>query len=185
MNKKMPITIKAAIIGACISGIFIIGANLIRRIPSRDIQQSATNENSNQVATMGDNSPVNIYNSKKRISQTMVDSPNSVQIHTEDISGGIRANNLNMNVRPHFRQLTESVKLQLVSILNQNQEKEINITSVLGDQESFAFASSIKKFLQFEGYKVEGVNQSVFSKPIKGQIINPEGEKIKIIIGAR
>lgn len=118
-------------------------------------------------------------------SQTMINSPSSLQVQTKDISGGIHTQNLQINSPSQSRKLIHGSKEQLLNILNQNKEKSVEITAVMGNQEAFTFAVSIKEFLQSKGYNPKGVNQAIFSKPIKGQIINPEGEKIKIIIGTK
>ena len=73
MKKKIPVTIKAAIIGAIITGIFVL---IIKFIPdkktikaiNKDVTQTATGDNITQVATTGDNSPIIIDNRKEILS---------------------------------------------------------------------------------------------------------------------
>jgi hypothetical protein len=60
------------------------------------------------------------------------------------------------------------------------------ITAVMGDQEAFQFAEQIKEYLSSQGWKVDGVDQAVYSKPVVGQIIKPRSDgKVEIIIGGK
>jgi hypothetical protein len=89
-----------------------------------------------------------------------------------------------MNFGPHQRELTPPLQEQLKQIIKS--DASVGITAVLGDGEAYNFASQIKSYLDSEGYKVEGVDQAVYTKPISGQIIEPPKEgnnTYRIIIG--
>ena len=55
----------------------------------------------------------------------------------------------------------------------------------MGDGKAFQFANEIKQFLQMDGYNVSGVDQSVFSKPVIGQFINPKEDGFEVVIGTQ
>ena len=91
-------------------------------------------------------------------------------------------NTMNFGSQP--RELDINLKEQLDKLITVG--SMVNITSVLGDGEAYNFASQIKLYLEEKGYKVNGVNQSVFSGPVSGQIIEPpkDGDRtFKLIIG--
>jgi hypothetical protein len=55
----------------------------------------------------------------------------------------------------------------------------------MGDAESFQFANQINDFLKSQGFtKVDGVSQSVFTKPVVGQFMNRDSSGVKILIGS-
>ena len=90
-----------------------------------------------------------------------------------------------MNFGKQPRKLTAIVEEQLKKIITNG--AEVDVTSILGDNEAFNFASQIKDFLEKSGYTVKGVNQAVYTKPITGQIIEPpqtQSKIYKIIIGS-
>jgi hypothetical protein len=60
------------------------------------------------------------------------------------------------------------------------------VSSTWGDTEAFEFANAVTDFLKAQGYKrVDGGNQSMYNKPVVGQIIQRDSTGVKIIIGAR
>jgi hypothetical protein len=69
------------------------------------------------------------------------------------------------------RILETEVKNTLVSNLKAVQPLDVEITCVLGDTEGFALASQIKSMFEAAGWKVNGVNQAVFTAPIKHLIL--------------
>ncbi|MFA5934579.1 MAG: hypothetical protein WC827_01695 [Candidatus Paceibacterota bacterium] len=100
----------------------------------------------------------------------------------------INQNNINGNnnvyLGPQPRKLDSSLETQLKQLIPTG--SSVNVTSVLGDGEAYNFASQIKEYLDRNNYKVNGVNQAVYSQPINGQIIeNPkdDSDSFKIIIG--
>ena len=91
-------------------------------------------------------------------------------------------NTMNFGLQP--RELDTNLKEQLNKLITIG--SAVNVTSVLGDGEAYNFASQIKTYLEGKGYKVNGVNQAVFSGPVIGQIIEPPkgGDNIfRLIIG--
>lgn len=47
----------------------------------------------------------------------------------------------------------------------------VGVTCILGDTESFSLATQIKSIFEMAGWKVHGVNQSVFTSPVKHLIL--------------
>ncbi len=67
-----------------------------------------------------------------------------------------------------IRTLDAEFTNEIEKILPESKDKKISVSSVLGDQEAFQFATEIKEFLVLQGWKVSGVNQIVYSEPIIG-----------------
>jgi hypothetical protein len=104
---------------------------------------------------------------------------NNININTNFQTG-----DNNIHIGPQERHLNREVQNQLISLIPSG--KEIDLVCILGDGESYVFATEIKSFLESKGYKVDGVNQAVFSGPVKGQILEQPKEgsnTYKIIIG--
>lgn len=105
-----------------------------------------------------------------------------VNVTSNNQSGGITANQVNIGSIP--RNLDVNTERQLLSFLNSKNER-IDINSVMGDAESFQFANQINDFLKSQGFtKVDGVSQSVFTKPVVGQFMNRDSSGVKILIGS-
>lgn len=108
----------------------------------------------------------------------------SVSITSHNQQGGITAHTV--TIAPPARDLNspwgEPLKQQILTALPR--DKEINITSLLGDAESVELATQIHSFMQANGFKVpSGISQSVFSGPVKGLQFNPDTNTF--IVGAR
>ncbi|MDD4996487.1 MAG: hypothetical protein PHW15_03410 [Patescibacteria group bacterium] len=91
-----------------------------------------------------------------------------------------------MNFGSPARKLDKRLKEQLKQKIYSG--SSVNIASVLGDGEAFNFANEIKSYLSEQGYKIDGVDQVIYSEPVKGQIIYPpeEGDsKYRIVIGSK
>jgi len=98
--------------------------------------------------------------------------------------GGITAGEVNIGKTPRI--FNQQVALALQAHLPSEKDKTIVITAVMGDQEAFQFAEQIKEYLSSQGWKVDGVDQAVYSKPVVGQIIKPRSDgKVEIIIGGK
>ena len=143
--------------------------------------------NASQVITkpLVNNVKFNRLNGQKKINQNeKLNSNNStVNVTSNNQSGGITANQVNIGAIP--RNLDDKTQNQLLAILKKKDEP-IDISSVMGDAEAFKYANQINDFLKTHGYtKVEGVSQSVFSKPVIGQFIDKDSIGIKIVIGAK
>jgi len=116
----------------------------------------------------------------------MSENKKNINVTSYNQSGGITA--YNVNIGPQDRKLTSQLADQLLDHIKKNSIEKATVTSVMGDQEAFQFASAIKAFLTDQGIPVNGVNQAVYNKPIKGQIIEPvkdDSKSINIIIGGK
>jgi hypothetical protein len=107
----------------------------------------------------------------------------NINVTSNNQSGGITAGKVTVGRSP--RRLTPKLIAQIDQHLPSDMNKVIEITSVMGDQEAFQFAEKIKTHIESKGRKVNGVNQAIFNRPVKGQIIEPTENGIKIIIGGR
>ena len=92
------------------------------------------------------------------------DNERTINVTSYGQGGGITA--YNVNIGPQDRKLTPQLADQLISHIKDSSIEEITITAVLGDQEAFQFANIIKRFLEDNGYSVDGVNQAVYSQPV-------------------
>jgi hypothetical protein len=70
------------------------------------------------------------------------------------------------------RSIDPQMKQSLVANLKPISPLDVEITCVLGDTEGFALASQLKEVFQQAGWKVNGVNQSVFTTPIKRLVLS-------------
>lgn len=122
--------------------------------------------------------------------QIVIKAPNKDTIKSQVVNvtsnnqfGGITANQVNIGAVPRKIDLTLTNQLLVFA---QNKDESIDITSVMGDQEAYQFATEIKNFLLSQGYKkVDGVNQALFNQPVIGQFLNRENSGIKILIGSK
>ena len=105
-----------------------------------------------------------------------------VNVTSYNQSGGITAGEI--HVGEQARHITPEVASQLYQHLPK--DKKVSIAAVMGDQEAFRFANEVKDYLSSKGYTVDGVSQSIYSRPVVGQIINRNDDGgFDIIIGAR
>jgi len=111
------------------------------------------------------------------------DKKSIVNITSHNQSGGITAHTVNLG--PQDRVLSDNAASQLDTELSKHPGKKISVTSVLGDPEAFKFATQIMVYLKEQGYDVDGVNQAVYTAPVRGQHIRPTDDKVDIIIGAK
>lgn len=131
------------------------------------------------------NAKSNILKEQKKINkyEKLNNNNPTVSVISNNQSGGITANQVNIGAVP--RNLDDKTQNQLLGILKKKNEP-IDISSVMGDSEAFKYANQINDFLKSQGYtKVEGVSQSVFSKPVIGQFINKDSIGFKIVIGTK
>lgn len=78
------------------------------------------------------------------------------------------------------RLITAENKQKMISILSPDKGSYITVTSILGDNEGFQFATQVKDVLNSSGWKVNGVNQGVFTQPISGIVIFVKNERYPI-----
>ena len=69
------------------------------------------------------------------------------------------------------RSLDPRLKQSLLSRLKSLSPLKVEITCVLGDTEGFSLASQLKDVFEQAGWKVNGVNQAVFTVPIKHLVL--------------
>ena len=102
-----------------------------------------------------------------------------------NVIGGNVINTQNL-IKPPVRHLTEEIKVGLDNKLKLLNPKNIIITSVMGDQEAFQYASEIKQYLESKKWNVEGVTQAVYSQPVIGQFLNQNSDgNVEILIGGQ
>lgn len=107
--------------------------------------------------------------------------PQNINVTSNNQSGGITAHTVNVGPQP--RMVTPQVEQELMRVVAAY--KKITVTCVLGDGEAFQFASAITSCLKAKGRDVDGVNQAIYTTPIFGQQMKPEGETLNLIIGTR
>lgn len=86
-------------------------------------------------------------------------------------TGGITAGEINLGAIQ--RQVTPDFISGLENNLKMIKAKRIIITSVgLSMGENYIFANEIKSKLESDGWKVEGINQAIYSQPIIGVVLD-------------
>ncbi len=66
----------------------------------------------------------------------------------------------------------------LIAKLSERKGEVIEITCVLGDQESLAFATQLKSVFELANWTVEGINQAAYAKPNEGLFLVLNDESI-------
>lgn len=69
---------------------------------------------------------------------------------------------------PTQRVISQSAARQLAASLRSTKDYKLNITCIMGDNEGFALAEQIKGIFLEAGWNVAGVNQGLFSSPVRG-----------------
>lgn len=95
----------------------------------------------------------------------------------------------NNNFGPQSRNLDSpwGAPLKAQILKDMPRDKAITVMAVMGDAEGFQLAHQIHAFLKANDFKLaeDGISQGVFSKPIKGLVVEPAGEgKLIFIVGA-
>jgi len=101
----------------------------------------------------------------------------TINVTSYNQRGGITAGVLNLGAPS--RRLNDKLKVRLLEVLR-DKKKEVSITSALGDGEALIFATEIMEFLSGQDFQVRGVNRAVWSKPLRGQTIDPDTYEIRI-----
>ncbi|MCJ7565662.1 MAG: hypothetical protein MUP52_13880 [Candidatus Aminicenantes bacterium] len=131
-------------------------------------------------------------------------------IFTQNQMGGQVAHSIT-NVGPQPRQVSHGAANALVAELRRLSPETVDLSSILGDPEGYQLASVLKQVLELGGWKVDGVNQAVYTDLPKGVIIetpsvrpsleillnwcgaadlkpqgylNPNANRVRIIVGA-
>jgi hypothetical protein len=100
-------------------------------------------------------------------------------------SGGITAGQVNFGPVPRSLDANSSGQI-LLAIPDVNEK--IEVQCVMGDSESFQFATQVTDFLKKNGYKnVDGVTQAIYRSPVFGQSIMRDTVALKttIVIGSK
>ena len=69
------------------------------------------------------------------------------------------------------RVLAPEVQQSLIANLKTLPALSVEVTCVMGDTEGFAFATQIKEVFEKAGWTVNGVNQAVFTSPVKHLVL--------------
>jgi hypothetical protein len=99
-------------------------------------------------------------------------------------NGMMNCGTLNLGVPQ--RKLDDSMFMPLKQqILGLSRDKSYEVVAVMGDTEAFQFAGDIFAFMKTHDFKVTGVDQSVFNKPVTGLLLSekPNGT-VDLIVGS-
>jgi hypothetical protein len=102
-----------------------------------------------------------------------------VNITSYNQSGGITAQNVNLGIVP--RRLDDNGRSQIRSLIPKS--KKVVVSAALGDGEACQLAAEVFAFMKADGWDVEGVNQSIWMPPIRGQQINNQVDPWQMNIG--
>lgn len=130
-------------------------------------------------ATDADSKPMQNVRDQFPESKPMPDSNHNVTSYNQ--LGGITAHTVNIGAQP--RSITPDFERELTRITQGY--KKFTVTCVLGDGEAFQFANAVMASLKARGLNVEGVNQAVYTVPVLGQQMRPDGETLHLIIGTK
>jgi hypothetical protein len=108
---------------------------------------------------------------------------NSVNVTSINQSGGVTAHTVNMGPPPP-RQMHDELGAKLKQVVPAN--SKVAILSVMGDNEAFVYANSVKNWMVRNGYSyVDGVGQIALGEPRYGQAILQVADGFQLIIGSR
>lgn len=91
-------------------------------------------------------------------------------IFSQNQMGGQVAHSI-QNFGPQPRQLSQAAANALVAELRKLPAESIDLTCIMGDTEGYQLASGLKQVLELGGWHINGVNQAVFSGPLKGLLV--------------
>jgi hypothetical protein len=69
------------------------------------------------------------------------------------------------------RDISRDIEIKMINYLRAYKGSKISLTSIMGNQEAFAFAKHLKDILSSAGWIVDGVNQGIFTGPIFGTFL--------------
>lgn len=78
----------------------------------------------------------------------------------------------NMGYKQISRGISMYDKIEMIRILKIYRNSRVVLTTIMGDSEAFQFATQIKEVFETAGWKVDGINQAIYNKPITGVNIN-------------
>jgi len=113
------------------------------------------------------------------------ESEKPIHVESHNQSGGITA--YQVNIQPTDRQLSNATAKKIADYLKGIGSPTVQVNAIMGDGEAFRFAEQIKSFVGSEGFNVEGVNQALYTAPMKGITIDDSKKpyRITIVIGNR
>jgi len=91
-------------------------------------------------------------------------------IFNQNQLGGQVAHSI-QNFGPQPRQVSRAAANLLVSELRKQPTESIDLCCVMGDTEGYQLASILKQVLELAGWTINGVNQCVYSVPVRGVIV--------------
>ena len=83
----------------------------------------------------------------------------------------------NMGYKQVSRGISQLDKIEMVKTLKSFKNNKVILTTILGDSEAFQFTLEIKEVFEAAGWKVDGINQSVYNNPMIGVFIGVKSEK--------
>ena len=86
---------------------------------------------------------------------------------------------LEVELKTKPRIIPEDKLKSLRADLTKHKGVSIEITCVMGDQEAFTFSTQLKALFQSSGWTVDGVNQAMYTAPIKGMILTIKDDSAK------
>lgn len=111
-------------------------------------------------------------NYRQNVSQQPTSIPSSINQTMTNSPGGIQAGgNITINERPQARELTPEQRQSLIRILNKSPKGSIDVTAVMGDNESAAFADQLTKILESAGWTVVHSGLTTFVGHTVGLIV--------------
>jgi hypothetical protein len=75
------------------------------------------------------------------------------------------------NIGPQPRRVTVAAANMLIKSLKGLPAEELTVSAVFGDAEGFEFATVLKEILEQGGWKIDGVNQAVYSRPLRNVLV--------------
>lgn len=106
---------------------------------------------------------------------------NEIKIITELAAYTISRNNVRFD-QINYESLTRGIspidKINMINILKEFKGKGIRLVTILGNSEAFQFAHQIREIFEQAGWNVDGVDQAVFTEPIKGIIVKIKDKNI-------
>ncbi len=97
-------------------------------------------------------------------------------IFTQNQMGGQVAHSI-QNLGPQPRAISQAAANALIAELRRHPSEAVVLTCIMGDTEGHQLASVLKQVLKLGGWQVDGVNQAIFSGPVRNiQMEVPEAK---------
>jgi hypothetical protein len=126
-----------------------------------------------KISEQNDNLKIQLSELKKQQEEIKIIS----ELATKEISRS-RVAIENINVKSISRGISQIDKIKMIDNLKKFENKEIILTTVLGDTEAFQFAEQIKEVFVQSGWKVDGISQALYNKPVNGIIIKIKSKEL-------